>query len=196
MAEQIKDGVGKGFLVKVGSDNRLHTLATTSGAEVEATERGDAYNINTDTINLTDALETSVLYFKNNEDRDFIISAVVIGIFTSANGDGADMYSTFVRNPTTGDIITNKNVAPVIGNRNYGSANTLTGDVYIGASTETLTNGADHIIVRITEDSRTFVSINEVLPKGTAIGINITPPTGNDGMNVYAAIIGYIHAPE
>ena len=196
MAEQIKDGTGKGFAVKVSPDNRLHTLATTSSAETESNERGDAYNINTDIINLSDALETTILYFKNNEDRDFIIVAVVVGIFTSAVGDGADMVTTFIRNPTTGDIITNKNVAPVIGNRNYGSPNVLTGDVYIGASTETKVNGDDHIIVRVTEDSRTFVGINEVLPKGTSFAVNITPPTSNNAMNVYAAIIGYIHAPE
>lgn len=196
MSEQIKDGSGKGFLVKVSSDNRLHTLATTTSSAIESNERGDAYNINTDTINLTDASETTILYLKNNEDRDFIIVAVVIGIFTSANGDGADMYTTFIRNPTTGDIITNKNATPVVSNRNYGSNNTLTADVYNGASGETKVNGDDHVIVRITEDSRTFVEINEVMPKGTSFAVNITPPTSNDGMNVYAAIIGYIHAPE
>ena len=196
MPDMIKDGTGKGFAAKVSLDNRLLTLSTTSSSEIEANERGDAYNINTDTINLTNALETTVLYLKNNEDRDFIISAVVIGIFTSANGDGADMYTTFIRNPTTGGIITNANVTPVKSNRNYGSNNTLTADIFNGASGETKVNGSDHIIVRITEDSRTFVAINEVLPKGTSFAINITPPTSNDGMNVYAAIIGYIHAPE
>jgi hypothetical protein len=141
---------------------------------------------------MTVATEESLLYFRNNEDQDFIIEAVVIGVFTSANGDGADMLATFIRNPTTGDIITGTD-APIVSNRNYGSNKTLNADVKIGSGgAQTNTNGDNHILVRITEDSRSFISINEVVPKGTSFGVNITPGTGNDGMNLYIAVVGYL----
>jgi hypothetical protein len=192
MSEQIKDGSGSGYLAEVDSSNKLMTRAVTEGAEVFANKKGNAYNLNTGIINLTDASRTSVIYLKNNEDKDLIISSVVIGVFNSANGDGLDMLATFVRNPTDGDIITNMNNVSINSNRNYGSTNTLSADVYKGATGETAVTGTDHILIRISEQSRNFITINEFLPKGSTFAVDITPPTGNDGMNVYVAVISYL----
>lgn len=192
MAEQIKDGVGKGYLAQVDSDNRLRARTTTESEEIFANRKGNAYNLNTGIINMTDANETTIFYMKNNEENDFVVTAVVVGAWNSANGDGFDMYSTFVRNPTTGDIITNANNVDINSNRNYGSSNTLSANVYKGASGETVVNGTDHILIRITEESRNFITINEIIPKGSSFAVNITPPTSNDGMNVYVAVIGYL----
>lgn len=195
MSEQIKDGTGSGYLARVDSDQRLHTDSVIDTQEFAANKKGNAYNINTGVVNLTDANETSMIYFNNGEDEDFVIVAVVVGVWGSANGDGLDMIATFKRNPTTGDIITNTNDVAINSNRNYGSSNTLSSSLaYVGASGETATNGDSHILVRITEESRSFISINERLPKGTSFGVNITPPTGNDGMNCYVAIVGYLDA--
>lgn len=194
MAEVIRDGTGKGYLVKVNEDNQMLTSAVTSGVEIEANENGDAYNINTGLVSLTDAVDTPLLYLKNNEDNEFIISVVVIGMFNSAGGDStADVYSTFIRNPTLGTIISDAVAVPIISNRNYGSNKVLDADVFLGATGRTMTNGDDHILVRMSVNSRTFVPINEVLPKGTSIGIKIKPPTSNTAMTAYVAIIGYIH---
>ena len=195
MSEQIKDGSGAGFLAKVDGDLRLHTDSVIDTQEFAANGKGNAYNINTGVVSLTSADETSMIYFNNGEDKDFVIVAVVIGIWGSANGDGLDMLATFIRNPTTGDIITNTNDVAINSNRNYGSSNTLSNSVaYVGATGETKTNGDDHILVRVTEESRSFIAINERLPKGTSFGVNITPPTSNDGMNCYVAIVGYLDA--
>jgi predicted RNA-binding protein (virulence factor B family) len=109
MAEQIKDGVGKAYLVQVDSDNRLRVRGSTESEEIFANRHGDAYNLNTGVINLTSAAETTLFYMKNNEDHPYVVTAVVIGVFNSVNGDGLDMLATFIRNPTTGDIITNAN---------------------------------------------------------------------------------------
>jgi hypothetical protein len=195
MSEQIKDGTGAGYLAKVDSDKKLHTRSVIDTEEFQANREGNAYNLNTGIINLTNATRTSVIYLKNNEENDLVISAVAIGAFNSANGDGLDMTAIFVRNPTTGDIISGTNV-DINSNRNYGSSNTLTADVKKGASGDTAVNGDDHIIVRISEQSRSFISINERLPKGTSFAVDITPPTGNDGMNLYVAIICYIDSQE
>jgi hypothetical protein len=191
MTDMIRDGTGQGYLVKVADDNKIQTRSVTESAELDANQRGDAYNLNTGVVNLTDATETTLFYMKNNETRDFVVTAVVIGIWGSANGDGLDMISTFIRNPTTGDIISGSDAA-INSNRNYGSSNALTADVKVGASGDTAVNGESHILVRVTEESRSFIAINEILPQGTSFAVNITPPTGNDGMNVYVAVIGYL----
>jgi hypothetical protein len=191
MPEMIRDGTGSGNLAKVNDFNELLVRSVTESGEVSANQKGNAYNLNTGIINMTDADETTMFYMKNNEKTDFVITAVVVGLWNSANGDGLDMYATFVRNPTTGDIISGTDV-DINSNRNYGSQNTLLADVKKGASGDTKVNGDDHIIVRVSEESRSFITIDERLPQGASFAVNIQPPTGNDGMNAYVAVIGYL----
>ena len=196
MSDTLRDGTGDGSLARINSDNQLITRATTEVAEVAANRKGNAYNLNTGIVSLTDAAETPLFYMKNNENNDFIITAVVIGVWAS-DGDGLDMTATFIRNPTTGTIITSTPTdVSINSNRNYGSANTLSADVYVGATGDTMTNGEDHILVRITEESRSFIAINEILPKGASFGVKILPPTSNTAMNCYVAIIGYLEDPK
>jgi hypothetical protein len=191
MSEFIKDGKGRGYLASVDDENKLQVRSVTEDEEIHANGLGNAYNLNTGIITLTDANDTTVFYLKNNEENDYIITAVVIGVWAS-DGDGLDMNATFIRNPTTGDIITNTNAVAINSNRNYGSSNTLSADVYVGASGETKVNGDEHILVRIAEESRNFISINEVLPKGTSFAVDILPPTSNTAMNCYVAVVGYL----
>ena len=188
----IKDGTGHGYLAKVDADNLLHTRSVQEGEALHSNLEGNAYNLNTGVITLTDAAETPVIYFKNNAEDRFIIESVVLGVWGS-DGDGLDMLATFIRNPTTGTIISSPTDVPINSNRNYGSTNSLNADVYVGGTGATLTDGDDHILVRITEESRGFIGINEVLPKGTSFGVKLTPPTGNTSMNCYVAVIGYLH---
>lgn len=62
---------------------------------------GNAFNVNTGLVELTNATETPLIYIKNNEEKDLVITAVAIGMFNSTNGSGtADVYATFVMNPT------------------------------------------------------------------------------------------------
>jgi len=185
-------GSDGGFKAKVGVDGKLAVRGVEESEALDANKAGEAYNINTGIISLTDAVETPVLYFKNNEANDFIIEAVVIAIWDSAAGDGADMVATFIRNPTAGTIVTSENNVSIVSNRNYGSSNSLTADAYVGATGSTMTDGDDHILVRVTESSRNFIAINEVLPKGTSFGVKLTPPTSNNAMNCYVAIVGYV----
>jgi len=190
MSTTIKDA-DTGYVAHVTTDGELLTRSVTESEEIAANEKGNAYNINTGVITLTDANETSVMYLKNNENDNLVISGIVLGLWAS-DGDGLDMMTTFTRNPTTGDIITNENNVAINSNRNFGSGNSLLADAYVGASSETKTNGSDHILVRITEESRSFIGINEILPKGSSMGINVTPPTSNTSMNMYAAVICHL----
>ncbi len=159
MPDMIRDGSGLGSLAKVNENQRLYTRAITQDEEVLANESGDAYNIHTGVITLTNSVDTPIFYLKNNENQNLIITAIVLGIGPSTNGTTAtDMTTaTFIRNPTAGTIITpTPTDCPINGNRNYGSAKTLTADCYIGATGKTITDGDDHSLVFTGTSTRVF----------------------------------------
>jgi len=193
MAEQIRDGAGGRHLQRVDKNFRAHTFSITEPELVDANRQGDAYNVNTGFITLTDAVDTPVIYLKNNEDKQIVIEAIVVGLFNSTGGSStADVYATFIRNPTAGTIISGATNVDINSNRNFGSANTLLADTYKGATGDTMTDGMDHILVRASANSRSFVGISEILPKGTTIGVKIKPPTSNTSMVCYVALILYL----
>jgi len=197
MPDMIKDGSGKNFLAKVNSQQQLFTRAVSETEAEDANEAGKAYNVNTGNITLTNAVDTPILYLKNNEEEDLVITTVVVGTKISTNGTSTDVPEiTFVRNPTAGTIIDNTNDVDINSNRNYGSPNTLTAKAYKGATGETITNGDDHIFVYGSATGRTALSINEVLPQGTSIAIKYKPQVNNSSQVVYCAIICYLHSEE
>jgi hypothetical protein len=193
MAEQIIDGKGTGSRAEVDSNNRLQTFAISEGLSLDAAKNGENYNINTGSITLTSATESAVMYLKNNEDKNFVIEEVIIILGASTGGTG-DLTIELIRNPTTGTVISGATDADVVGNRNFGSSRELVADVYKGAEGNTLTDGtlfsdttrsAASTVVRFDADVI-------VMPKGTTIGVNITPQASNTSMSVKVAIVGYL----
>lgn len=55
-----------------------------------------------------------------------------------------------------------------------------------------MTNGDDHLFFYQTPRGRLFAEIDEVLPRGTKMGIKILPIDGNTSMVVYCAIICHL----
>ena len=189
----MKDGTGTGNTMKVDSNNRAHTYSVTINEENQANEDGDAYNINTDDITLTNATETPVLYVKNNEDKDLHITAFALHAGSTTGGTTSeDIKWTVIRNPTAGTIISNANNVAIKSNRNFGSTDTLLADAYKGATGETMTDGDDHIVFKSTNQSRVYATIDELIPKGSSIGIKCAPQTSNTSMTVYAAAICHL----
>lgn len=193
-AISIKDG-STGYVAQVDSDLRLQTYAVTINENNQANSKGRAYNINTDDITLTDAVETPILYIKNNEDKDLHITALDLWAGTSTGGT-ATLGTKWVveRNPTAGTIVSNATAVDIESNRNFGSNNTLLVDSYKGATGNTMTGGTDHIIFRGTLLSRIYAEIDEIIPKGSSIGIHVKPPTSNTSLIVYAAAICHLEA--
>jgi hypothetical protein len=186
MPDMILDGQGKGYRAKVNENQRLYTNSITIEENFSATKLGNSYNINTGIIDLTDATETPIMYFKNNEEQRFHILTVVFAAWTSTGGTGTDGVPklVFVRNPTTGTIISSPTNVDINSNRNYGSSNTLTVDAYKGATGDTMTDGSDHILVQLGTSGRTAISIDEILPKGSSIGVKYTPQGSNTSQKV------------
>lgn len=191
---KLDDGTGAGYSVKVNKNKEAHVYAVTTTNAEYANDQGDAYNINTGLITLTNAVDTPVLYIKNNETRNLHITAEVFGIKTSAGGTATETVDvTVIRNPTGGTTISNANDVDIKSNRNYGSPKTLSADAYKGATGETMTGGEDHLLVISPDFSRVFASIDEIIPQGKTIGVKIKPPTSNTSMPVYVAAICHLN---
>jgi hypothetical protein len=189
----IENGVGNGNKLKVDSNNRAHTQSITEPESLHASELGDAYNINTGNIALTG--DGTLLYLKNNEDKDLVIEAIAFG------NDGLGTHSsnpryTIVRNPDGGDVISDASAVSMNANRNFGSNKTLVTDAYKGKVSGTMTGGADIAILEGTSDGRDYFSINFVLPKGSSIGIKVTANLSSGTAGYYAAVIAFLKDPE
>lgn len=195
---RVTSGTGKPYDLRVNANNEAHVYAVTETAAEFANRNGDAYNINTGIITLTDAVDTPVLYLKNNETRDLHVTAEVVGMDTSTGGTATETVKiTVVRNPTTGTIITSTPTnVDIKSNRNYGSSNTLSADAYKGATGDTMTDGDDHIIITSPDFSRMFAAIDEIIPQGKSIGIKVEPPTSNTSFPVYVALICHLQDPN
>lgn len=195
MPQQILDGTGDGYLVKVTSENRLLTDSVTLSQSSNSSFTGDSYNVNTGVINLTSANKSAVFYMKNNEgEKNMVIDALFYLIGNSTGGSG-DMLITVLRNPTAGTIIDGASDMEMAGvNRNFGSAKTITGNFYKGAEGNTFTNG-DKVIESIFNQSATRAAINVgaiILTPGSSIGIDITPATSNTSLDVEFAASIYL----
>jgi len=192
MPDMIRDGTGAAFLQKVDANNRAHVQAVNVTGEKNATKNGDSYVINTGIITLTDAVQTPVLYLKNNEGLDFHLAAIDVGLGPTTGGSGGIPIVTAIRNPTAGTIVSNAINTDINSNRNFGSTKTITVDAFKGATGNTMTNGTDHNIFYHLVNSREFFLVDEVLTTGSTIGFKITPQSGNTSMDVYIALICHL----
>jgi hypothetical protein len=192
----IEDGAGNGKRVRVNGNNRLLANAVTITEDEQATKKGRSYNINTGVITLTDAVDTPIIYVKNNGDDDLHITAIAVGLGPSTGGTGGIPKITVTKNPTAGTIVDNATAVDIESNRNYGSALTLVVDAYKGATGNTMTDGTDHLILFQNASGRLFAAIDEIIPKGSSIGVKVDPQASNTSMDVYAALICHLEDPN
>ena len=194
MAEQILDGTGSGRKAKVDSGNRLHTHSVTETIAENASENGEAFNVNTGTINLTTANESGVLYFKNNGDKPIHIISIGYLLGNSTGGSG-DVTLKVTKNSTAGTVISDAVPVPILENKNVGSSNVLDVNAYKGAEGKTITDGDDFYYSLLAGAARPYVIATGtlVVPKGGSIGVLVTPQSGNTSMNVqiFLSIIEY-----
>jgi hypothetical protein len=186
MAEEIIDGTGTGNRAKIDKHKRLHVDAITFGRSEQEVELGNGYSVNTGTFSLTSANKSACLYLKNDEDFDLVLT-IMVYILGNSNANG-DCTIDVLKNPTTGTLIDGAVAAEMAGvNRNFGSSFSLkdTTLVYKGAEGNTFTNGTKVISSIVQTPSRTPIIIGDiVLPKGSSIGFDVTPPTGNTAMDI------------
>lgn len=189
---KIEDGTGQGLFARIDENNRLHVHAVQVTEVVHAAELGLAYNINTGQISITG--DATLIYLKNNETKDLVISAIAVG------NDGGATYSTrplitVVRNPTGGDLISDATPVDMNQNRDFGSSRVLNVDVYKGKVGGTLTGGNDIAVIQSTTGGRDFFTLDFILPEGKSIGLTYDSNISSGTSQIYVAFIGYLRDP-
>ena len=188
---KIEDGTGTGSIAKVRSDNKLNTYATTVTEYSELSSSGVAFNANTGGVALT-TTDSAVFYLKNNEELDLHIEGFFVGI-GAVSGTISDpaLIRAYV-NPTGGTIVSGASAISVV-NRNFGSSRTFDFDCYKGVDGNTLTGqDAEPVLYQYQNaNSRTFGTVNLILPRGSSFGVTIDLNTTGGG-NIYCGVTGYL----
>ena len=179
----IEDGAGSGNKVQVDTELRIRAAThAVAAADADAIE-GDAYLLNTGTINLTSATVSAVWYLKNTGSTPIIVSAITVCLGTSTGGSG-DALVEVLRGPTAGTLVSaGTAVAPL--NRDFTSSKTLTATCLKGAEGSTATDGGAFLTASYSTVGVKEIPMREVrLPANGSIAVRITPPSTNSSQNV------------
>ena len=193
IGNKIQDGTGSKVMVKVTEDNRFCT-DTVSRSQLEfACLTGNAYNVSTGAITLTNASESAIGYLEYTGENIVIIKEILIILGESTNGTGSGTVKIY-KNPTGGTIVSNAVPLSTAENRDFSSAKTISGVLYKGAEGNTLTGGSTFAVTSRSDFSLpiSFDAAPIVLRKGNTLGITYTPPSGNTSQAIIAAGTIYI----
>lgn len=190
----IENGVGDSVKALVDANHRLHTKAVTEPSQGESAIMGDSYNVNTGTITLTTDNESAIAYIENTGNTSIHIESVGYLIGNSTGGTG-DLLVKLLRNPTTGDIVTDATPVDVNVNKNFSSQKTLNVKAFKGDEGKSFDDGVDAYFSLLPKSGNPYL-INTgkiVLDKGASIGVVVTPQAGNSSMNmqVFFAVTDY-----
>jgi len=186
MGFQILDGTGRNVKAKVDDSNRLYTQSVIRSEREEESLAGEAYIVGTGFVNLTTSGTSAVLYFKNNEDVDLIITRFLVGVKKSAGGTENFVTGIIYKNPTSMVLGTTNPLT--INNVNFGSSNTVDADSEIGQQGALLAGGSAYLATVAPTENLTSEVASTILPKGSSIGVFITPPPGNTSIDVSVGI--------
>ena len=193
MGFEIKDGTGSNRRVGVTTGNRLKVSSVSSSEREEVAANGDAYLIGSGFVTLTSANQSSVLWFKNDNDFDLVITRYLLSVRASTNGTENHLRGILIKNPTA--MSGGSSVAVLAPNANFGSSNELTLTSEIGAEGATLTGGSSFAALVAPVEALTAETAATIIPKGSSIGVNIIPPASNTslqvsvGLNVHKILI-------
>jgi len=191
MSAVIEDGL-TGDKARVDKGFRLTTFSITETVTDFASKTEDSYNINTGRIAFTGTSDSSLIYLKNNDKEDLIITAIAVGVGILSATITDSVLVTLVRNPTAGNIVTDATAVAANANLNFGSSKELAVDAFAGKDGGTITGGTDAAFFNMGSGSRLFAQINMRIPTGSSIGLKIDLGTSGGG-NVYAALICHRH---
>jgi hypothetical protein len=181
---------GNGTTVNVNEKREMLSFSVTESESIAATKLGDAYNINTGDIGVGG--DSTLIYFKNDEDTSVFIESV--GIRGSTISDMATL--TLIANPTGGDLISDATPVDQSANRQIGSSKTLktTTLAYKGKVSGTVTGGTEIAQFYTGNNQRLFATVGFEVERGSSIAIKVEGTT--TGGNAYAALILYVQDPD
>ena len=179
MTTVIKDGTAQ-----VDSTNRLAVSAVQISAESLATSSGDSFNISNDIVEITNDVETALVYANNTNSEDWVITRVYFHFGGSTGGAGSGEFC-MTTDATAGTLISGGTaLLPV--NGNLGSSKALVGTFLQGATGSTVTDGSEFLRTVVpTFLGRNVIPFdNVILPPGTSLTLSFKPPTGNTSLKV------------
>lgn len=180
---KIEDGTGSGYNLKIDNKNRAKVIGENITDEVASAYAGEAFNIHTGSITLSAA--GTLMYIKNNEERDLVIKGMIVALGSGTFSDSAEV-NTF-KNATAGDLLTDATPVVYESNRNYGSTNELDADMYKGKSGGTVT--AEQVGLYFMGGSqRLFAEINKIVPRGSSIAVSIDPKLASGTVKCYCVL--------
>lgn len=177
---KINDGTGSGNEAKVDSTKRLLVEAVTESEQLEAVAVGNAFQIGSGPITLTNANESAVLFYKNNEDKDVIITAVNV---TSSKQTGSSA-GVFLAKLITGGTALSAGASVTALNNNFGSNKELLATITAGQTSATVTGGTAAASFYIQEAVFFNTELAWIVPKGVSIALSITPGASNTSVTV------------
>lgn len=193
MAEEIKNGTGDGdYRARVDSANRLHVSAETITHEINHTIEGFGFNIETPLITLSTSGKSGVLYFKNNEEKDIIITGFFNLLGEITGTISGNMILEYEFNTVGGTLIAAASniITPV--NKRPGSSNTIDVTALYGAEGLTTDSGLKTITSLSTGTGRNTLVVHIALATNQSVSVSITPFTGTTNMDLIAAMDVYI----
>jgi hypothetical protein len=182
MGFQIQDGTGSSKKVKVSSSNKLFAEAVIRTEREEEALLGEAYIVGSGFVELTTTGTSAVLYFKNNEDVDLIVTEFLFAVRDSTGGTTSHIRVDIIKNPIS--MGSGSGTDLNISNINFGSSNTVNSDSEIGQEGSTLNNGTTYLLLVAPLDNLTTEVASTIIPKGSSIGVNVVPPTSNTALEV------------
>lgn len=189
MSNLIEDGTGRGYLAEVDMTNRLRVESIGIPERIEAVNNGDAYEIGAPPVTFTGTAETGLIYVQNNDPRDLIIERWE---FSSAESTGGTSGVTLLRLYKDATGVTNSSPGGAV-NSNFGSSKALAVDVEIGnGSTSAVSGGTLFGAAYIEIAKQSLFEGPWELPRGKAIALSVTPPTGNTSMPLGVRIITHL----
>jgi hypothetical protein len=188
MRSTIGDGTGNGYELKVDKTSKAHTRSVSQNEQREAAEEGDAYIVGSGVLTLCSTCQSAMLYLKNNESRDLVVRNVIVHSNGSTNGTECVALLQLQRNPTA----LAGGASTVAVNNNFGSSNLLTADITAGAEAATLTGGTSMGTFYIDIGKFFETNVSWIIPRGSSVGILLTPPPSNTSLKVAIVFETYL----
>ena len=191
MSEQIKDGTGTGYLAKVDNTNRLRGRNVSENFLTEAVRDAEGFAITPGLLTLTSANQSAILYFKNNEQNDFVLTRAICTPFRTTGGT-EDFVTFQCRYGATGMSSGSGTDASFI-NLKFGDSNTVTFDSEVGQEGASLSGSTSVGFTFAVPFGQTFFADVFIrIPPGQSFAILITPPPSNTSCVVVGAVNGYL----
>lgn len=173
---KLKDGSGEGTLMKIDKSRRAHIQALSIPYEDFAVLEGESFGILTPTTTLTSANYSYLMYFKNDNTHNVVLSH--IDIYLGESDSSSNQWSwDFNLGPTGGTLVTAGSFA-FVANNNLGSANTLPIIALTGIEGSTVSGGISVQVPIMGEQKFEFLQ-HVVIPPGTSLALGLQPPSGN-----------------